>query len=118
MKNESDKKIGKITQVRFGTGGYQDAAFGLSLTFESKKGAWSVSAFVSGGWMPGVIDPDKSAKWTEQDRRKTMADLCYKMAETLRAAEVNDISELVGKPVEVTFDSNMLKDWRILTEAI
>ena len=54
----------------------------------------------------------------QEDRRKTMADMCYKIAETLNAAAVEDVAKLVGKPVEVTFEGNTLKDWRILTEAI
>lgn len=114
----TEKRIGKITAVSFGVGGYQDAAFGLSLTFESKRGAWGVGTFINGGWCPGRIDPDKHCKWTEEDRRKTMADMCYKIAETLNAANATDVAHLVGKPVEVTFDGNTLKDWRILTEAI
>jgi hypothetical protein len=28
------------------------------------------------------------------------------------------VDELKGKPVEVTFDGNMLKEWRILTEVL
>lgn len=113
-----EKKIGKIASVRFGSGGYQDAAFGLSLDFESKKTSWGVSTFISGGWYPGVIDPDKRSKWTEEDRRKSMAELGYKIARILSAAKVSDIKELVGIPVEVTFVGNTLKDWRVLEEAL
>jgi hypothetical protein len=36
----------------------------------------------------------------------------------LKDAKVNSVDELKGKPVEVTFDGNMLKEWRILTEVL
>lgn len=114
----AEKKIGKICAVTLGTGGYQEAGFGLSLKFESSKDGWGVGAFVSGGWYPGIVDPDKHTRWTEDDRRKSMADLSYKIAEILRQAKVNDISKLKGIPVEVTFENNCIKDWRILEEVL
>lgn len=114
----TEKRIGKITAAIFGVGGYQDAAFGLSLTFESKRGAWGVGTFINGGWCPGRIDPDKHCQWTEEDRGRQQIEMCRKIAETLNAAAVDDVAKLVGKPVEVTFEGNRLKDWRILTEAI
>jgi hypothetical protein len=36
----------------------------------------------------------------------------------LKDAKVNSVDQLKGKPVEVTFDGNMLKSWRILTEVL
>jgi len=33
-------------------------------------------------------------------------------------AKVNSIDKLKGIPVEVTFEDNMLKEWRILTEVL
>ena len=42
-----EKKLGKISNVRFGHGGYQDAMIGLSLTFEG-QGSWGVSDWKGG----------------------------------------------------------------------
>jgi hypothetical protein len=36
----------------------------------------------------------------------------------MKDANVSRMQDLVGKPVEVVFDSNSLKSWRILTEVI
>jgi hypothetical protein len=36
----------------------------------------------------------------------------------LKEAKVNSVDMLKGKPVEVTFDGNTLKSWRILTEVL
>jgi hypothetical protein len=40
------------------------------------------------------------------------------VSKLLKDAKVNSVDELKGKPVEVTFDGNMLKEWRILTEVL
>jgi hypothetical protein len=36
----------------------------------------------------------------------------------LTDAKVYSVDKLKGKPVELTFDGNMLKEWRILTEVL
>jgi hypothetical protein len=40
------------------------------------------------------------------------------VSKLLKDAKVSSVDELKGKPVEVTFDGNMLKEWRILTEVL
>lgn len=115
---KTEKRIGKITSCYLGTGGYQDAQFGLSLSFESKVGSWGVGKFISGGWYPGSIDPDENSRWSETDRRQTMADLSYEVARILREAGVDRLDKLVGIPVEVEFECGTLKSWRVLTEVL
>lgn len=109
----TEKMVGVIESVSFGKGGYQDCMLGLSLTFKSQ--GYGVSAFVNGGC---TLERSPSAKWTELDRSNQQADLCKKIIKLLEDAKVDDITELKGKPVELTTDGMTLKDWRILTEAI
>jgi hypothetical protein len=40
------------------------------------------------------------------------------LSKLLKDSNVNSVDKLKGVPVEVTFDGNMLKDWRILTEVL
>lgn len=110
------KELGKIQSVRFGHGGYQDAMIGLSLTFGGE--GWGVGAFINGGWDAATMKRSEHAKWTEAERTAQQAELVVKISELLKAAKVNDVSKLLNIPVECTFDGNMLKDWRILTEVL
>ena len=111
-----EKQLGKITNVRFGRGGYQDVQFGLSLTFEGKS--WGCGTIITGGWAYGHLSPDKHTKWTEEDRTKSMAEMCQKIDKVLGDAGVDDVAKLKNMPVEVTFDGNTMKDWRILKEVL
>ena len=115
--SNTKKELMKISSVSFGTGGYQDCQFGLSVDFASKGGT-CCGDFVCGGWNYKSITPDKYSKWTEKDREKDMAKMCKMVSDILSGAKVRDISELKGKPVEVTFESMSLVSWRILEEVI
>lgn len=44
--------------------------------------------------------------------------LLFKLRDLLESAQVRHVSDLVGKPVSVEFESNALKSWRILTEVL
>lgn len=112
----NEKRLGKISSVRFGHGGYQDACLGLDLSFESKSG-WGVSTWI-GGWDAEIIKCDKYCKWTEEDRSKEYADTMRKISKLLSQAKVSEIHELKGIPVEVEFEGMMMKDWRILEEVL
>lgn len=107
------KKLGKIRDLKFGLGGYQDCQLGLSMTLDMKGSC--VGAFVQGGW---AIDRPDYAQWTEVDRAKQQADLCTKLISLMKDAGVDDVMKLEGVPVEVTIEGNALKDWRILTEVL
>lgn len=109
-------ELGKIRSVKFGYGGYQEAMFGLTITFEGK--GWGVSQFIPGGWKDS-FDPNKPHhKWTEDDRTRLRAELCKKIDVILSSAKVDDINKLVGIPVEVIFKDNTLEDWRVLEEVL
>lgn len=110
-----NKELGKIENVRFGFGGYQDAMFGLSLTFSGA--GWGICDFVSGGWQSS-IEGGGNCKWTEHDRNITRAAMVERIDKILTDAKVDSVDELKGKPVEVTFDGMTLKEWRILKEVL
>ncbi len=110
-----EKRLGKITSVRFGLGGYQDAMLGLSIGLGD--GSWGVSDF-KGQWDAESIKRSEYTKWTEEDRDRGYSDTMRYLSKLLKEASVNNVADLKGIPVEVTFDGNLLKEWRILTEVL
>lgn len=109
------KELGKIENVRFGLGGYQDAMLGITFTLEGK--GWGTVDF-RGTWDPQGIEVTKHTQWTEEDRSKSFADTVRFISKLLSEAKVRDVNKLAGIPVEVTFENNTLKEWRILTEVL
>lgn len=108
------KELGKITSFKLGYGGYQDAMFGVSIGLGGSS--WGVGDF-KGAWSLDIT-VDKYTKWTEKDRDSEFAKAMRFINETLKKAHKTDIGQLVGVPVEVTFDGNCLKSWRILEEVL
>lgn len=109
------KYLGKIANVSIGTGGYQDAMFGVSFSL-SFDGGSSVSDFW-GGWGPG-IKHTASCKWTDAERLSSITDAFWKLANLMRDAKVIDAAKLAGVPIEVEVDGNLLKSWRVLKEVL
>ena len=107
--------LGKIQSVYVGFGGYQDAQFGITLTLGSDIGMWGTGDF-RGFWGPAISA--RSAKWTGRDRDKAYANTMKFIADILTKAKKTHVVELVGVPVEVTFDGLTLKSWRVLEEVI
>ena len=110
----NNKILMKIANVRFGYGGYQDAMFGISVELSGKgygvgdfRGMWSIETKVTAG-----------TKWTEEDRNKQFADTMRYVNQLLIDAKKQDVSQLKDVPVEATFEDNILKSWRILTEVL
>lgn len=114
---KAETKLGKISKAYFGFCGYQECQLGLSLEFKIGEGEY-VNDFIAGGWAPGVVDPNKYCKWTEKERREELADMATTVSHILVAAKAKNVSNLVGKPVEVKIGSFQLKSWRILTEVL
>lgn len=110
------KELGKIESARFGLGGYQDCMIGLELSFVGES--WGVCATEPMAWDPNKIKNDKHSKWTEEDRDKTFAATMRRLSDILAAAKVKHVGQLVGKPVEVTFEKMTIQSWRILTEVL
>ena len=109
------KKLGKIQSVKFGHGGYQDSMIGLHLTIGAD--GWGVGDSKS-AWDAELIQHSEYCKWTENDRDKQYSDILRFVSKLLKDAKVDTIDKLKGIPLEVTFDGNLLKDWRVLTEVL
>lgn len=109
----TEKVLGKIEKCSFGFGGYQDAEFGLYLSFNFKGSG--IATFISGGW---ARDPDEHSKWTLEDQTVSYAKMVRRVRDTMTEAKVDDVSKLAGKPVEVEIVDNGFKSFRILTEVL
>ena len=110
-----ENKLGKIEDIYFGLGGYQGAMLGLHVTLGN--GGWGVGDSKA-NWDAEQIKCSEHAKWTESDRDEWYAEIMRYVSKLLKEAKVDSVDKLKGKPVEVTFDGNTLKEWRILTEVL
>ncbi len=110
-----EKKLGKIQSVSFGLGGYQGCMIGIhvSLEFEGSGVCDSRCA-----WDANKIKCDDHCKWTEDHRSRQYSEIMRYVSDLLEDAKVDSVDQLKGKPVEVIFEGNSLKSWRLLTEVI
>lgn len=108
-----EKMLAKISSVRAGFCGYDDAMIGFELSFSGE--GWEIGGWVRATWFSGPTD---YAKWTAQDRLNTLGEAWMEMGGILRAAKKQDISELAGTPVEVTIENGTFKSFRVLTEVL
>lgn len=107
----TDTKLMKIAKASYGFGGYQGEQFGLSLEFSSPSAG---VGFFDGYW----ADRSDFAKWSIEDQEKAFVGTAKLVRDTLRKAKKRDVASLVGIPVEVTFEGNLLKSWRVLEEVL
>lgn len=110
-----EKRLGKLKDVKFGHGGYQDACIGLSVTISGD--GWGVGDSRT-SWDANMIEHNDRCKWTEADRDKEYSEIMHYVSDLLAAAKVGSVDKLNGLPVEATFEGNTLKEWRILTEVL
>ena len=107
----TEKKLGKIKKVWLGMGGYQEAMFGI--TFDLGGESWGIGDFW-GYW----ADRSSHAEWTVQDQEIALGKMALRICTLLKDAKKDDISKLVGVPVEVTLDNGSRQSWRVLTEVV
>lgn len=105
-------ELGRIKSVKLGSSGYQDAMFGVS--FELGGDGWGVGDF----WGTWGAAPDKYCKWTVAEQEAEWAKVFRRLKDTMKAAKVRDMRRLEGVPVEVSFDGDRLKSWRVLKEVL
>ncbi len=105
-------QLGKIQNVSFGRGGYQDGMIGIAFSLGGKS--WGVSDF----WGYWSSPPPEGAEWNLADQERELGRVTLRIAQLLRDADVDDVSKLAGVPVEVSFDDNKLVGWRVLTEVV
>jgi hypothetical protein len=111
-----DKQLGKISKATFGIGGYQDAMLGLWLSFSWPGGG--VSPPTESVWAYGLVDPCRNSKWTEDDRSAVAVKVMREVCDLLVKAKVQTVDELVGTPVEITFESGRCVGFRVLEEVL
>lgn len=110
-----DKRLGKITSVSFGIGGYQDAMLGIFIFFESD--GWCMGTDKC-AWDCNLIPCSEHAKWTESDRSKQYDEIMRFISGILSKAKVKSVDQLKGIPVEIETENMTLKSWRVLTEVL
>lgn len=106
-----EKVLTKIKAIDIGRGGYDDAAFGLCVTFEN-----GVSEFY-GPW-DTWMKPGPDTKWTEESRSARFDEIMRRVSQLLHDAKKMKLHELVGCPVEVTLQGYQAESWRTLTEVL
>lgn len=106
------KYLGKITRAEFGT--VRDCPFLMGLQLDFSFDGLGCSC---GGKY--TVNIGSGCKWNDQNERQaTITKHIDEVHQILTAAKVNYVSQLVGKPVEVTIEDNTFKDFRILTEVL
>jgi hypothetical protein len=107
-----EKELGKIISAEFGVIPDYPWQIGLKLNFKFQGGAIG-----DGGRYTENIS--EACKWNSEEQKcKAYEKVLKNIADILKKAKVNHISELVGKPVEVTIEGNLFKDFRILEEVL
>ncbi|HDR7797810.1 TPA: hypothetical protein QCY03_001559 [Bacillus tropicus] len=107
------KFLGKIVEAEFGT--WKDRPFMMGLQLEFRfDGNCGVNC--GGGHLVNISD---NCKWRSEDEKyKAFQKVLEETNSILRDAKVNVVSELVGKPIEITIEDNSYKEFRILTEVL
>lgn len=109
---ENDKCLGKISSAEFGVVSDYPFLIGLKLTFSGDS--WGVG---DGGKY--TMNLTAQAWKDDFDKRgDTAVEKFQFVQDLLKAAKVENVSGLIGKPVEVTFENRIFKSFRILTEVL
>ena len=107
------KYLGKIESAEFGKISDYPMYMGLQLkfTFEGNRHVGDGGKFTT--------NMSKGCIWSSAEERRLAieerTDAIYKL---LDDAKVRTVSQLKNKPVEITVEDNMFKDFRILTEVL
>ena len=110
-----EKHLGKITKAEFGIGGYNEGELGLHLTFSFGACGTSISKSY---WDCNRVEHSEYCKWSEEHRSRGYDEIMRFLSDTLTKAKCKYVSELLNKPIEMEFDGNLLKSWRILEEVL
>ena len=107
----TEKVLGKIDFAEFGTFKERPFLIGLQLGF-----SMSGCGVMDGGKYTVNISPD--CRWESDERSNAIVGMVEYVNDILKSAKANYVSELIGKPVEITIIDNCFKDFRILTEVL
>jgi hypothetical protein len=108
-----ETKLGRISNIRLGSGGYDDAMFGVSvsLSFGDSTGTQDFR----GAWRNYT---ERGAKYSEEEWASSHAEAYRWLRQLMADAKVDEFNKLKGVPVEATFDAMKLSSWRVLTEVL
>lgn len=117
--SEDKKLLGKITSAEYGTVSDYPFLLGLMLSFSLDGGG---SGIGDGGKYTTNVEWSENCKWTKEDRKNHIEKITLGIHELLKDAKVNNVSGLVGVPVEVTISGSgwggSFKEFRILKEVL
>lgn len=105
------KFLGKIDLVEYGTVIDYPSFMGLILGF-------TMSGYEVMSGMKYTVNISPECRWEETERQDAITKNVEFIHNILKDAKVKYVSELIGKPVEVTIEKNTFKDFRILTEVL
>lgn len=103
------KFLGKIKSASFGVD--SDGHLGLTMHLHSTGGD------VTDWHGLRRFEQRRDADMTDEVQA-VMADAFGKIGELLFVSKCRTIDKLAGTPIEVEFEGNMLKSWRVLTEVL
>jgi hypothetical protein len=106
-----EKCLGKIDFAEYGTIKDYPFMIGLQLGFSCNN--WGV--FDGGKYTVNISD---HCDWEKGELEATITIRARELCKILKEAKCNYVSELIGKPVQVTVENGVFKDFRILTEVL
>jgi len=106
----TEKLLGKITSAEFGQVKGNEYLFGLQLTFRMGDYGTCTNQYCE--------NISKECDWPTLVCACAITKTIDGINKILTDAKCHYVSELVNKPVEVTFEAMMLKEFRILTEVL
>lgn len=105
--------LGKIVKAEFGFYDHSNFLMGLELQFRF-DGNSGVST--SGSYM---INISEECKWdNELQKNAAYQKVLKELAGILKDAKVSHVSQLAGKPIEITIKNRTYESFRILTEVL
>ena len=103
-------ELGKIEKLSFGFQRDYPFLLGLELTLSGR--AWGVGTSY-------MVNTSPDCKWDSDDARlQAYYSVMRDIGDLLKEAKKDNITQLVGVPIEATFDGNRLVNWRVLTEVL
>jgi hypothetical protein len=105
------KFLGKITKAEYGEYPGYEYQMGLELQFHFDN-----STVGCGGKY--MVNMSSECQWSKEERADAIVKSVEHIKQILDDAKVHYVSQLVGKPVEITVDGSLFKGFRILTEVL
>ena len=107
------KFLGKIISAEFGFVHDCKWLMGLQLSFR-----FGNTHHISDGLIH-TVNISSDCRWnSENERQATIEKHIDELCDILHEAKVDYVSQLVGKPVEITIENSTFKGFRILTEVL